>query len=404
MKPRRAYFGTSVRSSRRHVPPLLTAALALPAGGGSGGRRGRARGAGRPADRAAADRVRRLRRRPPAGVRARRRRARPSWRRHRAHQRRRGRTSRATARATRCGCGSTTPPSTASARAGRRVQFTLSGPGAARGRPATAARARDAPSARATPRSRARWPRHFRGRVARYAIWNEPNWWSLLRPRARSAARSTGGCTCAAARPCKHADPGAKVLIGELAPLGQPEAATPPLRFLRRLTCSDRRWRATRRCPRLVADGFAHHPYTLRWAPDYPGPRPRRRHDGLAARASPGRSTASRAARALATPRGRRCPLYLTEWGYHARSARVREPLRSRLRPPRPRARGPHPPRPRGRLVPARRPAARPPTCTGTRRLLRRPRPPAARVRRRARLVARAAASARGRRSRCRPP
>ena len=126
----------------------------------------------------------------------------------------------------------------------------------------------------------------------------------------------------------RAADPGAKVLIGELAPLGQPEAATPPLRFLRRLTCSDRRWRATRRCPRLVADGFAHHPYTLRWSPDYPGPgrddvtmgslrRLTRALDRLARR------------RALATARGASLPLYLTEWGYHARSARVREPLRS---------------------------------------------------------------------------
>jgi hypothetical protein len=32
---------------------------------------------------------------------------------------------------------------------------------------------------------------------------------------------------------------------------------------------------------------------------------------------------------ALATPRGRALPVYLTEWGWHARSASIPEPLRT---------------------------------------------------------------------------
>ncbi len=154
--------------------------------------------------------------------------------------------------------------------AGRRVQLTLSGPAP---KWATGNHREGAykPSAKRYAAFAGAVARHFRGRVARYAIWNEPNWWSLLRPR-RANARIYRRLFLRGSAAVRAADPGAKVLIGELAPLGQPEAATPPLRFLRRLTCSDRRWRATRRCPRLVADGFAHHPYTLRWSPDYPGP------------------------------------------------------------------------------------------------------------------------------------
>src|SRR5215208_1801415 len=112
----------------------------------------------------------------------------------------------------------------------------------------------------------------LRGRIARYSIWNEPNWWNLLRPRKR-AARIYRRLFLQGSAAVRAADPAAKVLIGELAPLAQPAAATAPLTFLRRLTCADARWgaRPGSRCSRLVADGFAHHPYTLLWSPEYPG-------------------------------------------------------------------------------------------------------------------------------------
>ena len=209
---------------------------------------------------------------------------------------------------------------------GRRVQLTLSGP-APRWATGNRREGAYAPDARRYAAFAGGVAMHFRGRVARYAIWNEPNWWSLLGPK-RANARVYRRLYLRGHAAIKAADPGAAVLIGELAPLGQPKAATAPLVFLRRLTCSDRRWRATRRCPRLVADGFAHHPYTLRWAPTFPGlhrddvtmgslRRLTRALDRLARR------------RALATPRRGSLPLYLTEWGYHARSTRVREPQRS---------------------------------------------------------------------------
>jgi hypothetical protein len=211
---------------------------------------------------------------------------------------------------------------------GRRVQLTLSGPAPwwATGNQRQGARA---PSARRYAEFAGEVAARFRGRVARYSIWNEPNWWSLLRPRQR-AARIYRGLFVRGAAAVRAADPGAQVLIGELAPLAQPRAATAPLTFLRRLTCSDNRWRHRpgSRCPRLVADGFAHHPYTLQWAPDFPG---RGRNDvtmGSLRRLTGALDRLARR-RALVTPRGRPLPLFLTEWGYREGSRVVREPKRS---------------------------------------------------------------------------
>ena len=210
---------------------------------------------------------------------------------------------------------------------GRRVQMTLSGPAPAW---ATGNRVIGAwrPDAKRYAAFAGAVARHFRGRVRRYSLWNEPNWWNLLRPRME-AGRLYRRMYRRGYAAVKAADPRAAVLFGELAPLGQPKAATAPLRFLRRITCSDRAWRATRRCPPLVADGVALHPYTLRWAPEWPG---RRRDDVTMGSLRRLTRALDRLARrgALSTPAGRAPSLYLTEWGYHARSARVREPRRSR--------------------------------------------------------------------------
>ena len=211
--------------------------------------------------------------------------------------------------------------------AGRHVQMTLSGPAPkwATGNHRVGAYK---PDARRYGAFAGAVARHFRGRVARYAIWNEPNWWNLLRPRKRNA-RLYRKLYLRGYAAIKRADRAAKVLIGETSPLGRPTAATPPLRFLRRLTCSDREWRAARRCPKLRADGYAHHPYTLQWAPEFPGRQADDVTMGSLRRLSRALDALARRG-ALATPSRRSLPLYLTEWGYHARSKRVREPLRSR--------------------------------------------------------------------------
>jgi hypothetical protein len=211
---------------------------------------------------------------------------------------------------------------------GRRVQLTLSGP-APRWATGDGRVSAYAPSARHYAAFAGEVAARMRGRVARYSVWNEPNWWSLLRPRRRAASIYRRMFLRGSAA-IRAADPAAKVLIGELAPLRQRTAATAPLTFLRRLTCSDAGWRARpeTRCPRLVADGFAHHPYTLLWSPDYPGRGPGDVTMGSLYRLTGALELLARR-RALVTPRRRALPLYLTEWGYRSRSTHVREPLRS---------------------------------------------------------------------------
>jgi hypothetical protein len=198
---------------------------------------------------------------------------------------------------------------------GLRVQMTLSGQAR---RPDPAAFGRFAGDV----------ARRFAGRVSRYSIWNEPNWHTYLLPRRR-APELYRPLYQAAYEAIKAVDPAIEVLIGELAPMGRVEAAMPPLQFLRRLTCSDRERRARRPCAPLRADGFAHHPYTLRWAPEYPGPGRDDVTSGSLGRLTRAlRALARRGA--LATPEGASLPLFLTEWGYHADSERVPEPIRSR--------------------------------------------------------------------------
>jgi hypothetical protein len=165
---------------------------------------------------------------------------------------------------------------------------------------------------------------HFRGRVDRYSIWNEPNWKTWLGPlkSAPSIYRSMYVRGYAA---IKQADRRAKVLIGETSPYGRPGLSTSPLAFLRKVACVNGNYRRVGRCPRLRADGYAHHPYDFAHAPgfQYPGA------DNVTI------GTLSRLTRALdrlkrvgaLRPAGRgRMPLYLTEYGYFAKGPRALPP------------------------------------------------------------------------------
>jgi hypothetical protein len=170
---------------------------------------------------------------------------------------------------------------------------------------------------------------HFRGRVSRYSIWNEPNHPGWLQP-LRSAARLYRSLYSAGYRGVKSQDPGAQVLFGELAPYGRRggSAAQSPLTFLRKATCSNGRF-TRRRCKGLRADGFAHHPY------DFVRPPHRRNPDRAGVTmANLGKLTKVlsrlRRTRALRTPQGGVLPLYLTEFGYLRKGRkRLRESKRA---------------------------------------------------------------------------
>ncbi|HVE69457.1 MAG TPA: hypothetical protein VNB64_12840 [Solirubrobacteraceae bacterium] len=163
-------------------------------------------------------------------------------------------------------------------RNGLRIMLTVnqSGPRWASLQPAV-----DVKSWRPNPRRYAQFAsalaRRYGTRVDRYLVGSEPNQRVFLAPQFTCVGRA---CTPSAphqyrnllnaAYPAiKAADPGAQILIGELAPIGSPPSATSgltPMLFIRELACVDSRFRrlTATRCRRFRAvrgDGFGYHPY-----------------------------------------------------------------------------------------------------------------------------------------------
>src|SRR3954470_3073140 len=116
----------------------------------------------------------------------------------------------------------------------------------------------------------------YRGQVARYLIWNEPNQPLWLTPQRYGGAPFSPHLyrdLVTAAIPAIHAaDPGSEVVMGTLAPSGSDahsaNAPVRPLAFLRALGCVDSRYHAVRggRCAAFRApgaDGFALHPHGI---------------------------------------------------------------------------------------------------------------------------------------------
>jgi hypothetical protein len=162
--------------------------------------------------------------------------------------------------------------------------------------------------------------RHFRGRVFRYSVMNEPNWHAWLRPH-RSAPRLYRAIYRRSYAAIKSVDRRNQVLFGELAPHHKSGLSIGPLRFMRAALCVNSRWRKRRGCKPLRADGLALHPYEFRRSPTYRYPN----RDSVTI-GTLGRLTSAlrklRRARALVTPRGRTVPVYLTEFGYFASGKR----------------------------------------------------------------------------------
>ncbi|HEX6458682.1 MAG TPA: hypothetical protein VF032_07185 [Thermoleophilaceae bacterium] len=151
---------------------------------------------------------------------------------------------------------------------------------------------------------------HFKGRVDRYSVWNEPNWPGWLAPY-KSAPRLYAALYRAGYAGVKSADPNAKVLFGELAPQERRHKSLGPLTFIRRAT----------RHTHFKADGFAHHPYAFNVSPTS-----RRGGRNDVTMGTLGRLTrllhtlAHR--RKLRTPHGGTVPVYLTEYGFFASGPR----------------------------------------------------------------------------------
>jgi len=157
---------------------------------------------------------------------------------------------------------------------------------------------------------------HFKGRVDRYSIWNEPNHKGWLAPQAKApelyrALYEKGFAALTAA------DPQAKVMFAETAPYEQPGRTIAPLEFVRRVLCRDDRYRPVRDCPPLRADGFAHHPYDFANAPKRPYPGRDNVTIGSLGRLVTALDRLAKA-RALTDRTGKPLDIYLTEFGYFA--------------------------------------------------------------------------------------
>jgi hypothetical protein len=116
---------------------------------------------------------------------------------------------------------------------------------------------------------------HFRGRVKRYSIWNEPNWYTWLSPHKKSPILYRK-LYQAGYKGVKRGYKRAKVLIGEFAPRFQKNVAIEPLEFMRKMVClNDRfKFKKKKRCKGgpLKFNGLAHHPYHFEVGPGKESP------------------------------------------------------------------------------------------------------------------------------------
>jgi hypothetical protein len=206
----------------------------------------------------------------------------------------------------------------AAAARGMQVQLSLTGPPP---RWAAAGRARGwvgsyKPNAKEFGRFARAIATHFRGRVTRWSIWNEPNWRSTLSP-GRTAARQYRTLYLKAYAAIKAVDRNNKVLFGELSPQAKRGWAYAPLQFARDALCVDSRWRKRRGCATVKTDGFAQHAYEFSHAPGWRGVGPDEVTIGTLDHLNNALRKLRRA-RALSTPAGRTPPIYITEFGYRA--------------------------------------------------------------------------------------
>jgi hypothetical protein len=155
---------------------------------------------------------------------------------------------------------------------------------------------------------------HFKGRVDRYVIWNEPNLPAWLAPN-RQSPKLYRALYQAGYSAIKSADPTARVFIGETVPYDDPGTATAPLKWLRAVACVNARYKRIGGCKPLKADGYAHHPYEFLHKPSYHYPGNDNAPIGSLSRLRVALNKLARA-HALSTPRGRPLDIYLTEFGY----------------------------------------------------------------------------------------
>jgi hypothetical protein len=165
--------------------------------------------------------------------------------------------------------------------------------------------------------------RRYGDQVSMWSIWNEPNQPQFLLPQYRKkrpySPRMYRNLYRAAYRAIRRvaANRRDEILIAETSPRGN-ENIVHPLRFLRGMACLDGRYRKTRKCSRLPADGYAHHAYTTRIGPRFVPDDADDVTIGVLDRLV---TALDRAGRARGLPP--RLPIYLTEFGIQSEPDRI---------------------------------------------------------------------------------
>lgn len=158
--------------------------------------------------------------------------------------------------------------------------------------------------------------KHFKGRVERYSLYNEPNCCgSLPKLGDDTLAQTYRKLYLAGYAAAKAKDPFAKVFIGEFS------AGNNPLNFLRQVFCLDGTGMlVSEQCQTLRADGVAYHPYQFTTNPLKDSPQ---------APLAVGIGSIdylndvileAYGARTLQTGDGLKPPIFLTEFGYSSQS------------------------------------------------------------------------------------
>jgi hypothetical protein len=165
--------------------------------------------------------------------------------------------------------------------------------------------------------------RRYGAQVETWSVWNEPNQPQFLMPQYRKKRPVSPGwyrkLYQAAYRAIRSVRENRrdKILIGETSPRGN-ENVVHPLRFLRGMTCLSSKYRKTRSCARLPADGYAHHAYTTRIGPRF---EPSDKDDVTIGVLDRLVEALDRAGRARGLPP--RLKIYLTEFGIQSEPDRI---------------------------------------------------------------------------------
>jgi len=165
--------------------------------------------------------------------------------------------------------------------------------------------------------------RRYGADVSTWSIWNEPNQPQFLKPQYKRGKpespklyRKLYQAAYAGLRstPANSDD---TILIGETSPRGN-QNVVHPLAFLRGTLCLDSKYRKSKSCGELEADGYAHHAYTTSAGPRF---KPANTEDVTIGVLSRLTGALDKAAKAGALPK--HLPVYLTEFGIQSTPDKV---------------------------------------------------------------------------------